>query len=189
MMAQIGEPFSIAPLSPVAPGKPVHSVEVPWDGAWGMLATVSALEAFYGANVDAFLDWLAELYWRSRENVMPKRPKDTRAMMACGVRPEHSNGNGATAPLAAAWLLELIFTTGDERPEFLGALGVITGPVTEVAVLRKMAEELGHFTAWLHYHGMEVAYRKAEDHQRRTVGITVGQLSAEAEREHDERQE
>lgn len=184
MMATIGEQFSIAPLKPVAPGKPVHSLEVPWDGAWGMVTTVGALEAFYGANTQLFLDWIAELYWRCRENVLPKRPADTRAVLGCRVKPEKERGG--EAPLAAAWLLELIFTTGEDRPEFACALGTIAGPLPETAVLRKIAEELGHFTAWLNFHGMEVAYRKAEDYNRRTVGIAVGLLSAEAGREINE---
>ncbi len=177
----------IAPLRPIAPGKPVHSLEVELDDAWGMKTTVKALRAFYGRQTPDFLDWLAELYWRSRENVLPKRPKDTRKVMNCGVVPTKRDPRSGVAPVAAAWLLELIFTTGKERPEFAGQIGTVAGPVPNTRMLRGLAAELGHFTAWLHSHGVRVAFKKAAEYNHRRIGFAVGMISRETGKEKDER--
>lgn len=178
MKAAVGRQFSVAPLRPVRPGPASHGVEVPWDGAWGMMDTVGALEKFYGANTEAFLDWLAEIYWRARENVMPPGPAEASRVMACLVPPEREQ-EGGVAPCVAAWLLELIFTTGDERPEFACALGKVAGPVPGAEELRKVAAEIPQFTAWLHFRGMERAFKRAERREGRKLAMALGKAVKE----------
>lgn len=158
MKTVIGQRFSIAPLRPVKPGRPGHGTENFWRFAYGFPLTRRLLTDFYGDNTQEFADWLAELYWRARKNVVPD-DGDTKTVTACTVK-----GKKEGAPFAAAWLLELLFTGGARKPSWACALETVQGPALPNAELVKMAQESKRLSAWLYHRGMELAYRRAEKH-------------------------